>query len=776
MTQTDAWEAFSRWQSSDHTDADAAAILSRIVGWDVVPLYAEHYQDPWFLDGEIEGVIAAKYGLPEHENPPRDLGQWQVGQRVRVYWNLHTDRWSVSSRDTGRVVAHANSVYMVAPKFLVSEAGRLRVIELQRKSVHAYAEGELAGIDTPPPAGVSGWSSVTYNPYRDTSFIDRDTRQPVRAADLAYFDLKDDGKPRVRVNGATDIPIRANGETATFGVFETVFEHPALSLSVRPVVTDPKYLGRNDQADATGWEWLWTYSPQNVDPADAPPVPTSLTEITPTRGDAIREAIGQIEKSIRMLPESEFERQKLFYRRYMVPILAELDLDDRLSQTILPALVEHVYDPDHADNYALHLDQVVAGLHPNGSRVTTAEIKRVIAAMDRNALQIHLALIAVSPRYDSKRGGALGLQPGMTLTKGWSMGETAPEPPPHSRPQHGARVQMPDDEQASATWQYLRGLRTVFWSAPWVLGTADSVNPPRRVYLTDEAWKDELRHATIGTILFAYHGWPHMDKMPSMEIRLRDAWYTLDGETGHPDYDRGPHPTEKLIKVLADSPWASGGYVVYLVDPSKHMSGIVGDKHSNDARRDQEIFAYIRGAAKWLPGVSTWGPIVLAARASEIAADNAAYTLFPQSEPGQRDDPPLAHVLRAQRWELSHRARRRYVGAKLHMGGQLPVRRNYVQAILALLQLVLPIIMHQLGSSLADFNAAPRIERQRKLVAILSSKLWWLSANPITVAAARQIAASQKMQDVLLDLLEKHGSDAVAVAGEAAQAAVAGKK
>jgi hypothetical protein len=51
-----------------------------------------------------------------------------------------------------------------------------------------------------------------------------------------------------------------------------------------------------------------------------------------------------------------------------------------------------------------------------------------------------------------------------------------------------------------------------------------------------------------------------------------------------------------------------------------------------------------------------------------------------------------------------------------------------------------------------------------------------LSANPITVAAARQIAASQKMQDVLLDLLEKHGSDAVAVAGEAAQAAVAGKK
>jgi len=109
------------------------------------------------------------------------------------------------------------------------------------------------------------------------------------------------------------------------------------------------------------------------------------------------------------------------------------------------------------------------------------------------------------------------------------------------------------------------------------------------------------------------------------------------------------------------------------------------------------------------------------------------------------------------------------------MGGQLPVRRNYVQVILALLNLVLPIIINQLGSSLADFNRLPRIERQRKLVAILSSKLWWLSANPVTVAAARQIAASQKAQDVLLDLLEKHGSDAVAVAGEAAHAAVLGK-
>ena len=54
MILPEAPAAFSRWQSSDYTDTDAAAILSDIVGWDVVEHYAHPLTDTVFWDGELE--------------------------------------------------------------------------------------------------------------------------------------------------------------------------------------------------------------------------------------------------------------------------------------------------------------------------------------------------------------------------------------------------------------------------------------------------------------------------------------------------------------------------------------------------------------------------------------------------------------------------------------------------------------------------------------------------------------------------------------------------
>jgi hypothetical protein len=59
------WYAFARWQSSDHTDKEAARTLSQIMGWDVASRYAESYTDPSFWDGEIEETILNRYGPPE---------------------------------------------------------------------------------------------------------------------------------------------------------------------------------------------------------------------------------------------------------------------------------------------------------------------------------------------------------------------------------------------------------------------------------------------------------------------------------------------------------------------------------------------------------------------------------------------------------------------------------------------------------------------------------------------------------------------------------------
>jgi hypothetical protein len=57
MTLSLAYAAFSRWQSSDYTDTEAAAILSDIVGWDVAERYADPLTDTVFWDGELEEAV-----------------------------------------------------------------------------------------------------------------------------------------------------------------------------------------------------------------------------------------------------------------------------------------------------------------------------------------------------------------------------------------------------------------------------------------------------------------------------------------------------------------------------------------------------------------------------------------------------------------------------------------------------------------------------------------------------------------------------------------------
>jgi len=60
------------------------------------------------------------------------------GVSVDVYRNLHKNTWSIRSRTTGRVVEHSDNVLVRAAKFVVQPAGRKRVLQEQRKNVHAF--------------------------------------------------------------------------------------------------------------------------------------------------------------------------------------------------------------------------------------------------------------------------------------------------------------------------------------------------------------------------------------------------------------------------------------------------------------------------------------------------------------------------------------------------------------------------------------------------------------------------------------------------------------
>lgn len=113
------------------------------------------------------------------------MSQLVVGQRVRVYFNLHKQRLSIMDKKTRRVVAHADFINLDNVKYIVSAAGLARVRRERRKSVIAFVEGDyVVGrgekvIDNPE------WERVYFNPYKVDHFVIGS--EPIDEADHAYI-------------------------------------------------------------------------------------------------------------------------------------------------------------------------------------------------------------------------------------------------------------------------------------------------------------------------------------------------------------------------------------------------------------------------------------------------------------------------------------------------------------------------------------------------------------------------------------------------------------
>jgi len=111
----------------------------------------------------------------------------QVGERVRVYYNLHKQKLSVQKKINGtwKVTDYADEISMTAPIFKVSEAGRQRVLKSGRKNVHAYIEGI---VDEMPVRSIFvhiPFDSVNYNPYKLERF--HDGKKYIDKADFVYI-------------------------------------------------------------------------------------------------------------------------------------------------------------------------------------------------------------------------------------------------------------------------------------------------------------------------------------------------------------------------------------------------------------------------------------------------------------------------------------------------------------------------------------------------------------------------------------------------------------
>ena len=113
-----------------------------------------------------------------------------MGDRLKVfvYYNLHRHTWSIKALEgpqKGLVIGHSDTVLLQDATGKVSEAGRQRLLTEKRKNVHAGITGTLVHTGG---EGFFPGIEVTYNPYKYSTFVYRDTESPYSGSQFAYMD------------------------------------------------------------------------------------------------------------------------------------------------------------------------------------------------------------------------------------------------------------------------------------------------------------------------------------------------------------------------------------------------------------------------------------------------------------------------------------------------------------------------------------------------------------------------------------------------------------
>lgn len=110
-----------------------------------------------------------------------------MSARYYIYRNLHTAS-GCSVKYKGHVVDVVEHAILSGVNFVVSQAGRHRVLKEKKRNVHAFVSPETytkltdkqwkrLKIDT------TNLREITYNPYHLDQFVFKDSKQPVAAAD-----------------------------------------------------------------------------------------------------------------------------------------------------------------------------------------------------------------------------------------------------------------------------------------------------------------------------------------------------------------------------------------------------------------------------------------------------------------------------------------------------------------------------------------------------------------------------------------------------------------
>jgi len=103
-----------------------------------------------------------------------------LGKKVMVYYNLHKQTFSVTY--DSKVIIHADYVKLGDVEFRVRQGGREKVVREKSKNVHSFVIGTLMDYCTYPCENLPSEPNnniVTYNPYKYSSFVMKDTEEPI---------------------------------------------------------------------------------------------------------------------------------------------------------------------------------------------------------------------------------------------------------------------------------------------------------------------------------------------------------------------------------------------------------------------------------------------------------------------------------------------------------------------------------------------------------------------------------------------------------------------
>ena len=105
-------------------------------------------------------------------------------KKIEVYFNLHKKTWSV--RQSGRVVGHTDYIQVKNLQYVVSQKGNERVRREKKKNVHAFVRGYITDS---LPLFPQQQKFVSYNPYKNSSFVVRNTNDTICSSPYANLEV-----------------------------------------------------------------------------------------------------------------------------------------------------------------------------------------------------------------------------------------------------------------------------------------------------------------------------------------------------------------------------------------------------------------------------------------------------------------------------------------------------------------------------------------------------------------------------------------------------------